>query len=845
MVHMNTIKIEQPWSMKPEEFLKQTGSSDQGLTQNEAEKRLLNYGKNVLISKAKTTPLQIFLNQFKNPILLILIFATMVSAFLHEWVDAAIILAIVLGSTVLSFYQEYSASSAAEKLKQRVQIKSKVMRDGKPIDIPAEDIVPGDIVQLSAGSLIPADGVILSSQDFYVNQSAMTGETYPVEKSPGVVAAIAGMTERSNFTFMGTNVRSGSATILIVETGSATSYGQIASRLNIRPPETDFERGLTRFGNLLTTTMLILVLFILGFNIIYAKPVIDSLLFAIALAVGLSPQLLPAIVTITLSKGSQIMAQNGVIVRRLNSIENLGSMNVFCTDKTGTLTQGIVHLDGAKDINGNDSDEVFKYAYINSINETGLSNPLDDAVIATKKIDIGDYKKIDEIPFDFVRKRLSIIVTNEEGKNLMIMKGAVDKVLETCSNIHDQAQELPLSIEYQNILAKRFSDWSGQGFRVLGVATRWLPEQNDYTREDEHNLTFQGFLLFFDPPKEDVSTTIQELADKGVELKIITGDNKLVTLHLAQAINLTVKGVLDGDEIEKMPDEALWSAAPKTNLFVGVDPNQKERIILALRKRGFVVGYMGDGINDAPALHAADVGISVDTAVDVAKEAADFVLLKTDLSILNKGVIYGRNTFANTIKYIFITTSASFGNCLSMAGASLFLPFLPLLPMQILLTNFLTDIPSMNIGADRVDEDMVKQPTHWNIQFIRNFMILFGLISSVFDFLTFGILIFVLHSGEIQFHTGWFLESVLTELFVLLIMRTRKRFYQSIPAKSLLISTAIITVITISLPFIPFNFLLGFMPLPLPIILLMVSITFAYVVVSELAKKYFYEHNRI
>ena len=842
---MGIANIEQPWGSKTDELFTQLESSEKGLTQGEAEKRLTSFGKNVLVSKNKAGPLQLFLNQFKNPILLILIFATIISAFLQDWVDAIIILVIVLGSTILSFYQEYSASTAAEKLKQRIQITSKVLRDGSIQDVPAENIVPGDIVQLSAGSLIPADGVILSAQDFYVNQSVMTGETFPVEKSPGVVAASASISERSNYAFMGTDVRSGSATILIAKTGAATLYGQIASQLNLREPETDFEQGLFHFGNLLTTTMLVLVLFILGFNIIFSKPVIDSLLFAIALAVGLSPQLLPAIVTITLSKGSQIMAQNGVIVRRLNSIANLGSMNVFCTDKTGTLTQGVVKLDGAHDVNGNDSAEVFQFAYINSINETGLSNDLDEAVIASNKIDVSDFKKIDEIPFDFVRKRLSIVVTTKDGKNLMIMKGAVDKVLESCTSIHDQGQDLPLTKDYQDKLAQRFSDWSGQGFRVLGVATRWLPAQADYTLNDEHDLTIQGFLLFFDPPKEGITDIIRELENKGVELKIITGDNKLVTLHIAQAINLAVKGVLTGTEIDNMSNEALWNAAPKTNLFVEVDPNQKERIILALRKRGYVVGYMGDGINDAPALHAADVGISVNTAVDVAKEAADFVLLKTDLSILNRGVEYGRNTFANTIKYIFITTSANFGNSLSMAGASLFLPYLPLLPMQILLTNFLTDIPSMNIGADRVDEDMINHPTHWDIKFIRNFMILFGLISSVFDFFTFGVLLLILHSSEIQFHTGWFLESVLTELFVLMIMRTRKRFYQSIPARSLLITTVVIAVITISLPYLPGNTWLGFMPLPLPIMLLMIGITLSYVVVSELAKKYFYEHNNI
>ncbi len=839
------IHAEHPWALSKEELFKQFSSSERGLNSKESALRLKGYGKNLLTKHAALTPFQIYFVQFKNPILLILIFATVISAILQDWIEAAIILAIVLGSSLLSFYQEYSASTAAQKLRERIQIKSQVMRNGQLTEILAENIVPGDVVHLSAGSLIPADGVLLSAQDFYVNQSVMTGEAYPVEKSPDSVAATASMTERTNFIFMGTNVRSGSAAALIVQTGASTAYGQIAKKLDLRPPETNFERGVNQFGGLLSTTMLFMVLFVLAFNIIFSKPLIESLLFAIALAIGLSPQLLPAIVTITLAKGSQIMAQNGVIVRRMTSIENLGSMNVFCTDKTGTLTQGVVRLDGAYDSQAKISDEVFRYAYINSIFETGLSNPLDEAITSSKKLDVNDVTKIDEIPFDFVRKRLSIVVTTRDGRNLMIMKGAVDKVLETCTRVNDQGQEKLLTEDIHTNLTNLFADWSGKGYRVLAVATRWLPPQEDYTRLDEHDLSFQGFLLFFDPPKDGVMDTIQALTQKGVELKIITGDNRLVSLHLADAIGLKVTGLLSGDQIDQLSDEALWHAADRANLFVEVDPNQKERIILALRKHGHVVGYMGDGINDAPALHAADVGISVDTAVDVAKEAADFVLLKTDLSILNKGVEFGRNTFANTLKYIFITTSANFGNSFSMAGAAMFLPFLPLLPFQILLTNFLTDIPSINIGGDRVDDEMIVKPTHWNVKFIRNFMILFGLISSAFDYLTFGILLLFLHANEVQFHTGWFVESVLTELLVLLVIRTRQPFFRSIPSRGLLIATLLIAFITIVLPFSPLNQALGFSPLPLPMMLTLLGITIIYVIISELAKKYFYKHNQI
>lgn len=832
------------WSQTTDQLLITLQSSISGLKATEAQQRLEQAGPNVLETREEVTPLRLFLKQFRDPIVLILLFATAVSAVTQEWIDAGIILAIVVGSALLSFSQEYSAGNAAAKLRAQITLKATVLRDGQAQTIPAEDIAPGDVVQLSAGSLIPADGVLLEATDFYVNQAVLTGETFPVEKRPGTVAEGASLPERTNCVFMGTNVRSGSATALIVQTGAATVFGQVAKRLTVRPPETEFERGIHRLGYMLTRVMFILVFLVFAVNVFFHKPVLDSLLFSIALAVGLTPQLLPAIISVTLSKGSQRMAADGVIVRRLESIENFGSMDVLCTDKTGTLTLGVVSLDGAVDVQGQPAEEVFRYAYLNAYFETGLVNPLDEAITAHAQPDVSAYTKVDEVPYDFVRKRLSIVVKTPT-ELLQITKGALDNVLEVCTQVREGDGSAPLDADHQQQIRQRYTAWSEQGFRVLGVAVRTMQEQARYTRRDEHDMTFVGFLLFFDPPKPGVRETIAALKDLGVQLKIITGDNKPVALHAADAVGMTVTGVLTGAEIADMPDEALWHAAEHVNLFAEVDPNEKERIILAQKKLGHVVGYMGDGINDAPALHAADVGISVDTAVDVAKEAADFVLLKHDLSVLQQGIVLGRTTFANTLKYVFTTVSANFGNMFSMAGASLFLPFLPMLPLQILLTNFLTDFPSMNIAGDSVDQLMIDKPRRWNVAFIRNFMITFGLTSSVFDYLTFGLLLLILKANETQFHTGWFLESILTELLIVFIVRTQRPFYKSRPSRVLLIVSLIVAGITLALPYSPLNTLLGLDPLPLPIILTLIGITLLYLLASETVKHFFYRKKQI
>jgi Mg2+-importing ATPase len=832
------------WALTSEQLFATLHTSPNGLQKTDAESRLNQYGPNTLKAQRQTKWFSLLLRQFKSPLVLILIFASIVSAFVGEWTDAIIILAVIIGSTTLGFVQEYRASNAVEKLRSQVTIKSNVLRDGKSQLVLSEQVVPGDVVLLSAGSLIPADGIVLEANDFFVNQAVMTGETFPVEKTPGIISAKASLTERTNCVFMGTSVRSGAAHVLIVQTGKSSVFGQIAERLSLRPAQTEFERGVQNFGYLLTQVMLVMVVLVLAINIFLNKPPIDSLLFSLALAVGLTPELLPAIISITLSHGAQQMAKHGVIVRRLNSIENFGSMDVLCTDKTGTLTEGVVRLDGALDPDGQPSTTVLNYSYLNSQYQTGMNNPLDDAVSAYSQqtgVKIGAEQKIDEVPYDFVRKCLSVVTANANDERTLITKGALENILKICSHVESGGESHPLDKISLAGIEQHYSDWSDKGFRVLGVAIRKLDGKADsYSTADEKELTFIGFLLFFDPPKPDVEKAIIDLANRGVQLKIITGDNEKVARHVAEAVHLPITGMLTGGALNDMADEALWHAAERTTIFAEVDPNQKERIILALRKTNHVVGYMGDGINDAPALHAADVGISVDTAVDVAKDAADFVLLKQDLDILREGIDVGRVTFANTLKYILTTISANFGNMFSMAGASLFLPFLPLTAPQILLNNFLSDIPATTIASDNVDPEWVAKPRRWNTKFIRDYMVLFGLVSSIFDFLTFGVLLFIFNASPEMFRTGWFIESLLTELVIALVVRTRRLFFRSRPGTLLLVSTLVFIGITLVLPYVPFNYLFGFVPLPAPLMLTMIVLTAVYVVVTEITKKYFY-----
>ena len=833
------------WAKQISEVFQSLSSSADGLSENAAQAVLKRVGPNRITSKERVTPLGLFINQFKSPITLILIFATGVSAFLGDWIDALIITLIVLGSALLSFYQEYNANNAALKLREQVSLKAQVLSDGKSVLLPSEEVVPGDVVLLSAGSMIPADGLVLETNDFFVNQAVLTGETYPMEKTPGAVAEAAGLPERKNVVFMGTNVRSGSARALIVATGAQTAFGQIADRLTLRPPETEFERGIRKLGYLLTEVMFILVFGIFFFNVLFAKPVLDSLLFSIALAVGLTPQLLPAIININLSRGSQNMAKKGVIVRRLESIENFGSMDILCTDKTGTLTVGVVQLDGALDVNGEASPQVRLYSYLNAHLQTGLANPLDDAIVASGAPGAEAYTKIDEVPYDFHRKLLTLVASagKDSAAWLMTTKGALDNILAACTQVQVGEAVQPLDAAVLAKIQEKYAGWSAQGYRVLGVASKSVTAQDKpFNMADESGMIFAGFLLFFDPPKPGVQATIQGLQKLGVQLKVITGDNKLVARHTGQVVGLGDAAVLTGSELNNLTDEALWHAVEQTAIFAEVDPNQKERIILALKKRGHVVGYMGDGINDAPSLHSADVGISVANAVDVAKDAADLVLLKQDLDVLRDGIIEGRKTFANTLKYVFMATSANFGNMFSMAGASLFLPFLPMLPKQILLINFLTDMPEMTISGDRVDNAFIERPRRMDIAFIRRFMLIFGTLSSLFDYATFAVLLWLMKANQQTFQTGWFIESILSAGVVVFAVRTRLPFNHSQPSRAMLLATLAVVLITLWLPYSPLAGLLGFVPISLPYLLVIFAIVALYFFSAEMTKRWFYRH---
>jgi len=837
------------WAVPTADLLTDLRSRATGLTSAEAAAIISKAGPNVIGRKTGASAITAFARQFRSPLVLILIFAALVSAFVGEGSEAAIIGIIVVASCVLTFTQEYGASRAMDALAARISPKALVLRDGAEASIPVEEIVPGDIVCLSAGNLVPADGVLLDARDLNVSESALTGEAFPVVKAPGASAPDAQLGLRHNAVYTGTSVRSGTATMLVVRTGDGTEFASIAAILARSTPETEFARGIRRFGYLMTEIMLVIVILVFFANLLLDRPITDSLLFSLALAVGLTPELLPAIISITLARGARIMAANGVIVRRLDAIENLGSMDLLCTDKTGTLTEGVIQLDACTAPDGTASPEVRLWALLNATVQTGMANPLDQAIAAARADDdpLSRYAKVDEVPYDFVRKRLSVVVREEgSAEDLMICKGAVRNVVEACVSVSSGSLGEPLDAAQAAAIDDKVRAWSLEGYRVLGLAVRRFARQDAYRRDDETGLTFAGFLLFLDPPKPGIAETLKALGQRGIGIKVISGDNRYVATHLAEAIGLRHRNILTGEDLDKLTRAALFARAPKTDLFVEIDPNQKERIIQALRKRGHVVGYLGDGINDAPALHEADIGISVDGAVDVAREAADMILLKRDLRVLLRGVDDGRRTFANTMKYISITTSANFGNMISMAIASLFLPFLPLLAPQILLNNFLSDVPSLAIATDNVDAEETAQPRHWDIGYVRRFMVSFGMVSSLFDFMTFGFLLLLVHASAETFQTAWFIESLITELAIVLVVRTRKAFWRSRPSALLSWLTLAVILVAFAIPNLPGADWFGFVPLPWPVTAGLAAITLGYLGASEATKHWFYarEHRR-
>jgi Mg2+-importing ATPase len=821
--------LEHYWTLPPEEIAKGLNCNLEGLSTPAAAERLKKYGPNEIREVDELSRWRVLWSQLRSPLQLLLVFAAGASMITGEWADAGIVLVIVVVSVGIGYTREYGANMAASALKARIRVRSRVLRDGKPADIAFGEIVPGDIVLLSAGSLVTADAVLIESSDCFLSEATLTGESFPVEKRPGAVPLKTRLAERLNCVYAGSNVRSGTARCIVVKTGRATEFGSIAHRLLLRPPETEFDRGIRRFGYMLTIAMLLITLVVFAVHVLRGRPAVETLLFAIAIAVGLSPELLPAILNVSLARAAQTMAQRGVLVRRLSAIENLGSMDILCTDKTGTLTEGVVKLDGAYDARGLSSPEVLQLAALNAGLETGLSNPLDDAILQAQSPDFRGVEKLAEIPFDFVRKRVSVVLKTQNGTRL-ISKGAFHQILEICA----------LDSVTRAELEQRYETWSESGIRVLALAVRDVELRSSYSRSDEALLEFRGFITFVDRPKEGASQALADLLALGISVKVITGDSRFVARHVAELVGMPSRRMLTGADLDNLHDEALWHAAEKTDLFVEVDPNQKERIILSLRKMGHVVGFLGDGVNDAPAMHSADTSLSVEQAVDVARQAADFVLLEKGLDVIRNGVEEGRRTFANTLKYVLTTTSANLGNMVSMAASSLFLPFLPLLAGQVLLNNFLSDVPAIGISGDTVDPELVARPRRWDLGFITRFMIEFGVLSSVFDLLTFAILLVGFKVTDEAFRTGWFVESLLTELVIALVVRTRRPFFASRPGALLLWSTVSLAVITLVWPYLPFVRILGFVPLPLSLVGALAAVVILYVGAAELLKRWFY-----
>jgi len=831
------------WSISVDELLSRLRTRREGLCAEEVRQRQAQVASSRLKPHQDIRPLSALISQFRSPIILILLFAAVVSLFLADRADALIILTIILISALLGFWQEHSAATAVAALLSLVRVKTEVWRDGRLVEIPLEEIVPGDVINLSAGSSIPGDGLVLESKDLFVDEATLTGETYPTEKSTSVVSAVSPLSQRTNSLFMGTHVVSGHAKAVIVHVGKDTEFGRIASHVMLRPSETEFERGIRHFGYLLLEVTLLLVFAIFAINVYLRRPVLDSFLFSMALAVGLTPQLLPAIISVNLSHGAKRMARQKVIVKRLASIENFGSMNVLCSDKTGTLTEGTMRLRATLDLEGLPSERVLFHASLNATYETGFINPLDEALRTHCISDLSGYRKLDEVPYDFLRKRLSILVATPTT-HLLITKGAMEQMLTVCTGAELPDGTLVPIGERSEKIRQQFKDLNRQGLRTLGVAYRDMGGTVVINKGHEAEMTFLGLLVFADPVKQDMAETIASLRQLGISLKVITGDHRLVACHVSKEVGMDYQRLLTGQDCRLMTDEALIHCVNDIDVFAEVEPNQKDRIILALKRSGNVVGYIGDGINDAPALYAADVGISVESAVDVAKDAADIVLLEKNLAVLVQGVCEGRTTFANTLKYVFMATSANFGNMFSMAGASLFLPFLPLLPKQILLTNLLTDIPEMTIATDRVDPELIDRPRRWDIAFIRKFMLTFGLVSSVFDYLTFGALLLLLNASPEQFRTGWFVESVISASAIVLVIRTRRRFFASRPGPPLVLATLAVAVATLLLPLLPIAAPLGLTPMSPSFLFLLAAILAAYVLTAELVKRRFYAMGR-
>ncbi len=820
-----------------------------GLSSAQAAVLLEQVGPNRLQPALKRAVVLEFLACFKNPLVLVLLAASGVSALTGDATGALIIGIIVVMSVTLDFVQSYRAGRAAERLALQVAVTATVLRDGRPCELAVMQLVPGDVVLLLAGSLVPADARVLQANDFFVNQAQLTGEPYPVEKfavkTPPADDNAMGewALDASDAVFMGSSVVSGSAQVLILRTGGSTALGQISVSLANKVPPTAFEAGTRQFGLLIMRLTLSLVLFTVLVNVALHRPLLESFLFAVALAVGLTPELLPMVISVTLARGALRMAALKVIVKRPSAIEDMGAMDVLCTDKTGTLTEARIRLERHVDALGQDSPQVLALAYLNSHFESGLKSPLDDAILAHEDIDVSQWIKVDEVPFDFDRRRVSVLV-ERGGARRLVVKGAPEDMERLCTHYQDDTgATVGLDATARVRIDTLFNALGQEGFRVLGIAWRDVPMDHPHAVvSDESELIFAGFAAFLDPPKASAGAALKAMAASGVAVKIVTGDNQRVTRHVCDELGVPIEGVLTGDEVAALNDDALRARVEGVNLFCRVNPAQKNRIILALKSRGHVVGYLGDGINDAPSLHTADVGISVDGAVDVAKQAAAMILLERDLMVLHQGILEGRRTFGNVMKYIMMATSSNFGNMFSMAAATLFLPFLPMLPLQILLNNLLYDVSEVTLPLDHVDAQDLARPRRWDMGFIRNFMLTIGPISSLFDFLTFYLLLQLFNADETLFRTGWFVESMATQVLVIFVIRTRRNPLRSRANRWLVLTSMAVVATAMTLPFTPLAPYLGFSALPLSYFALLAALLMAYLAMVETGKQWFYRH---
>jgi len=835
---------EEIWKEPLDRLLRRLATTPAGLDTAEVQSRLTTYGPNDAAT-VKRLPLWLqFLTRFRNPLVIILLVASGLSAATGDAASFLIVVAIVTLSMTLDFVQEVRAQNAVEALRRSVAVQATVRRNGTSLPVLIDQLVPGDIVELIAGDLVPADSRLVDSRDLFVNQALLTGEPYPAEKQASDAALGAGNPAgASNAVFAGTSVISGTATIVICRTGSQTALGHLATSLAEKPPATAFALGIRRFGMLIMRVTVLMVLFVLVVNISFHRPVLESLMFALALAVGLTPELLPMIVTVTLARSAMELAKKKVIVKRLSAIHDLGAMDVLCTDKTGTLTEATIKLVRAIDGHGAESQRAYAYAYINSQFESGMKSPLDEAILAAHPFDMTGWSKIDEVPFDFERRRVSVLV-EQDAKRRLIVKGAPEDLLRLSGQYEGADGEArPLDAETRGIFAATLDALGGQGYRALGVASRAVDASHlTAAITDESDLVFSGFAVFLDPPKASAGVTIQAMAAAGISVKVLTGDNEFVTRHVFTEIGIPVTGVLTGDALATLSDEALVGQLSRVNLFCRVNPQQKLRILLALKRLGHVVGFLGDGINDAPALHAADVGISVDGAADVARAAADLILLEHDLAVVREAVVDGRSAVQNVSKYVLMGSSSNFGNMFSMAGAALFLPFLPMLPIQILLNNLLYDVSEIAIPFDRVDQEATARPVKWDVKLIERFMLVFGPVSSVFDFLTFYALLYLFGAGEAVFQTGWFIESITTQVLVVFAIRTRRRFFRSRPHWFLAVMALGSVAVAVVLPVVPVGRWFGFVAPPPQFFVYLIIVTAAYLALVEVTKRFFYRH---